>query len=75
MTYRGRCTVALELTAPRSVKVTNDDTVHATYVDFLRRETQTEARRILEPGDSEIVALAPGVLEIALGASAVLEDA
>lgn len=75
MTYRGRCTVALTLAAARSVTVTNDDAVHATYVDFLRPDTRAEARRVLEPGDSEIVALAPGVLEIALGPSAVLEDA
>lgn len=74
MTHRGRTTVHLTIEAQRDVSLTNSDEVRATYVDFYRPDEHRGARRILEPGDSELVALAPGVLEIALGPSAVLED-
>jgi hypothetical protein len=75
MMFRGRCTVHLDLVEPREVRITNADAMHGTYVDFLRLATRQEARRLLDPGDSEMVSLAPGAVEIALGLGAILEEA
>lgn len=74
MTHRGRTTVHLNLPAARDVSIACDDLIRSTYVDFYRPDVQRGARRLLNPGDREMVSLAPGPIEIALGESAVLED-